>query len=79
MSIEQDIEDHIDSLRSSTLSEEYYSEEWAEGFEEGVNFILTKLEMIMSKGSTPRPITDRKKFDENWDRIFGDKKNEEKK
>ena len=24
----------------------------------------------MSKGSTPRPITDRKRFDENWDKIF---------
>jgi hypothetical protein len=33
----------------------------------------------MSKGSAPRPITDRKKFEENWDRIFGDKKKEEKK
>lgn len=25
------------------------------------------------KGSDPRPITDRKKFEENWDRIFGKK------
>ena len=33
----------------------------------------------MSKGSAPRPISDRKKFDENWDRIFGDKNKEEKK
>jgi len=32
----------------------------------------------MSKGSRQRP-TDRKKFDENWDRIFGKKKKEEKK
>ena len=27
----------------------------------------------MSKGSAPRPIPDRKKFDKNWDRIFGKK------
>jgi len=33
----------------------------------------------MSKGSRQRPINDRKKFDENWDRIFGKKKKEEKK
>jgi hypothetical protein len=33
----------------------------------------------MSKGSAPRPIQDRKKFEENWDKIFGDKKKEEKK
>lgn len=31
----------------------------------------------MSKGSAPRPIQDRKKFDENWDRIYG-KKNKKK-
>ncbi len=31
----------------------------------------------MSKGSMPRPITDKKKFAENWDKIF--KKNEKKK
>lgn len=30
------------------------------------------------KGSKPRPV-DKKKFDENWDRIFGNKKKEEKK
>ena len=30
------------------------------------------------KGSRPRP-TDKKKFDENWDRIFGNKKKEEEK
>lgn len=30
------------------------------------------------KGSRPRP-TDKKKFDENWDKIFGNKKKEEKK
>ena len=29
----------------------------------------------MSKGSRQRP-TDRKKFDEGWDRIFGKKKKE---
>jgi len=26
------------------------------------------------KGSKPRPIQDRKQFDENWERIFGKKK-----
>jgi uncharacterized protein len=26
------------------------------------------------KGSTPRPIPDRKKYEDNWDRIFGKKK-----
>ncbi len=35
------------------------------------------------KGSKPRPITDRKQFDKNWDRIFGnksqDKQHKEKK
>jgi hypothetical protein len=25
----------------------------------------------MSKGRKPRPIPDRKKFEDNWDRIFG--------
>ena len=32
------------------------------------------------KGSKPRPINDRKKFEENWDKIFGnkDKNNEPK-
>ncbi len=30
------------------------------------------------KGSDPRPITDKKKFDENWDRIFGKKEQEQK-
>jgi hypothetical protein len=34
---------------------------------------------MMSKGSKPRPIPDRKKFEENWDKIFNDKKKEEKK
>lgn len=28
---------------------------------------------MAGKGSKQRPITDRKKFDENWDRIFGKK------
>lgn len=27
----------------------------------------------MSKGSKPRPIPNRKKFEENWDKIFGKK------
>lgn len=31
------------------------------------------------KGSDPRPIADKKKFDENWDRIFGKKEPELKK
>lgn len=31
------------------------------------------------KGSTPRPIPDRKKFEENWDRIFGKPKQREDK
>lgn len=30
------------------------------------------------KGSAPRPIPDRKKFEENWDRIFGPKNRVEK-
>jgi len=30
------------------------------------------------KGSKPRPV-DKKKFDDNWDRIFGKKKEDEKK
>lgn len=29
------------------------------------------------KGSTPRPILDRKKFEENWDRIFNKNKSVE--
>ena len=28
----------------------------------------------MSKGSKPRPIQDRKKFEENWDKIFNKQK-----
>lgn len=28
----------------------------------------------MSKGSAPRPIPDRKQFEDNWDKIFGKKK-----
>lgn len=30
------------------------------------------------KGSKPRPFTDKKTFDDNWDRIFGKKKDEPK-
>lgn len=30
------------------------------------------------KGSDPRPITDRKKFEENWDKIFGKKEDKPK-
>ena len=29
------------------------------------------------KGSTPRPV-DKKKFDENWEKIFGKEKNQKK-
>jgi len=32
----------------------------------------------MSKGSKPRPVQDRKQFEDNWDRIFGQKKKEQK-
>ena len=32
----------------------------------------------MGKGSKPRPIPDRKQYEENWDRIFGKKKQDEK-
>ena len=32
----------------------------------------------MSKGSSPRPIPNPEKFRENWDRIFGKKKDEKK-
>jgi hypothetical protein len=28
----------------------------------------------MGKGSKPRPIQDRKQFEDNWDKIFGKKK-----
>jgi hypothetical protein len=31
----------------------------------------------MGKGSKPRPIPDRKQYEENWDRIFGKKKQDE--
>jgi hypothetical protein len=31
---------------------------------------------MAGKGSTPRPITDRKKFEDNWDKIFGSPKKE---
>lgn len=30
----------------------------------------------MGKGSSPRPFTDRKKFEDEFDRIFGKNKNE---
>ena len=32
----------------------------------------------MGKGSAPRPIPNPQKFEENWDRIFGKNKNEDK-
>jgi hypothetical protein len=31
------------------------------------------------KGSKPRPISDRKKFDDNWDAIFNKKKQDDSK
>jgi len=27
------------------------------------------------KGSKPRPLSDRKQFEDNWDKIFGNKEN----
>jgi hypothetical protein len=36
-------------------------------------------EKHMSKGSAPRPIPDRQKFDENWDKIFGKKPSKDEK
>jgi hypothetical protein len=27
------------------------------------------------KGSKPRPVSDRKQFEDNWDKIFGNKEN----
>jgi hypothetical protein len=30
------------------------------------------------KGSKPRPVEDRKKFEDNWDAIFGKKKDDQK-
>ena len=29
---------------------------------------------MSGKGSTQRPVKDKKKFDENWDKIFGKKR-----
>lgn len=34
---------------------------------------------MTGKGSRPRKIKDKKKFDANWDQIFGKKKKEKKK
>lgn len=33
---------------------------------------------MSGKGSAPRPIPDPKRFEENWDKIFGKKKEEKK-
>ena len=33
----------------------------------------------LGKGSKPRPVSDRKKFEDNWDAIFGKKKEKEPK
>ena len=41
---EKEIEEYVSSLRSSTVSEEYYSEEWEEGFEDGVRWLEKQLE-----------------------------------
>ena len=41
---EKEIEDYINSLRSSAVSEEYYSEEWEEGFEDGVKWAEKQME-----------------------------------
>jgi len=41
---EKEIEEYINSLRSSTVSEEYYSAEWEEGFEDGVRWLEKQLE-----------------------------------
>ena len=41
---EKEIEEYINSLRSSAVSEEYYSEEWEEGFEDGVRWLEKQLE-----------------------------------
>lgn len=30
------------------------------------------------KGSSPRPIPDRKQFEDNWEKVFGKKKPEDK-
>jgi hypothetical protein len=35
--------------------------------------VLLKRRLIMGKGSSARPIPNPKKFEENWDRIFGKK------
>ena len=35
--------------------------------------VLLRRRLIMGKGSSPRPIPNPKKFEENWDRIFGKK------
>lgn len=34
---------------------------------------------MAGKGSKPRPIPDKEKFDKEWDRIFGTKEQEKKK
>ena len=35
--------------------------------------VLLRRRLIMGKGSSPRPIPNPDKFEENWDRIFGKK------
>jgi hypothetical protein len=36
------------------------------------------LELLMGKGSAPRPIPNPEKFRDNWDQIFGKKEKEKK-
>lgn len=33
---------------------------------------------MSGKGSTPRPIPNRKQYEENWDKIFGKKNKDDK-
>jgi hypothetical protein len=41
-------------------------------------YLDSEWQMDGGKGSKPRPIPDRKKFDENWEKIFGKKKKDDK-
>lgn len=44
----------------------------------GKKSVTNKRNNMAGKGSKPRPFSDKKKFDENWDMIFGKKKEPEK-
>ena len=35
-----------------------------------LNIYLKTWRFVMSKGSSPRPIPNRKQFEDNWDKIF---------